>query len=70
MLQRLSTALSQVKTANIFENLLNDIQIIYSLYQSKEIAKKIHNNIMNSIKLIQNRCCIYEFWNRKNIWSS
>ena len=33
MLQRLSIALSQVKTANIFENLLNDIQIIYSLYQ-------------------------------------
>ena len=41
MLQRLSIALEQVKAGNNSENLLNEIrQIIYSLYQSKEITKK------------------------------
>ena len=41
MLQRLPIAPSQVKTDNDSENLLNEIrQIIYSLYQSKEITKK------------------------------
>ena len=41
MLQRLSIALSQVKAGNNSESLLNEIgQIIYSLYQSKEIIKK------------------------------
>ena len=49
MLQRLSIALEQVKGSNAFENLLNEIRkLIYSLYQEKEITKKI---IMNSIKL-------------------
>ena len=52
MLQRLPIALAQVKAGNVSENLLNEIrQIIYSLYQAKEIAKKVYNNIMNSIKL-------------------
>ena len=52
MLQRLSIALAQVKTGNISENLLNKIrQIIYFLYQEKEITKKVHNNIKNSIKV-------------------
>ena len=52
MLQRLSIALAQVKAANTSENLLNEIkQIIYSLYEAKEITKKVYNNIMNSIKL-------------------
>ena len=41
MLQRLSIALSQVKAGNNLESLFNEIgQIIYSLYQSKEIIKK------------------------------
>ena len=41
LLQRLPIALAQVKAGNISENLLNGIQqIIYSLYQSKEITKK------------------------------
>ena len=41
MLQRLPIALAQVKAGNNSENLLNEIrQIVYSLYQSKEIAKK------------------------------
>ena len=52
MLQRLPIALAQVKVGNTSENLLNEIrQIIYSLYREKEIVKKAHNNIMNSIKL-------------------
>ena len=42
MLQRLSIALAQVKAGNTSEKLLNEItQIIYSLYQTKEITKKI-----------------------------
>ena len=33
-------------------NLLNEIkQIIYSVYQSKEITEKVYNNIMNSVKV-------------------
>ena len=42
MLQRLPIALVQVKAGNNSENLLNEIrQIVYSLYQSKEITKKV-----------------------------
>ena len=52
MLQRLSIALTQVKTGNNRDSLLNEIrQIIYSLYQSREITKKVYNNIINSIKI-------------------
>ena len=41
MLQRLSIALAQVKAGNNSESLLNEIrQIVYSLYQSKQITKK------------------------------
>ena len=41
MLQRLPIALAQVKAGNNSESFLNEIrQIVYSLYQSKEIAKK------------------------------
>ena len=50
MLQRLPIALAQVKAGNNLENLLNEIrQIIYSLYQSKEITKKVYNNLMKSL---------------------
>ena len=50
MLQRLPIALAQVKASNNSENLLNEIrQIIYSLYQSKEITKKVYNNLMKSL---------------------
>ena len=50
MLQRLPIALSQVKAGNNSENLLNEIrQIIYSLYQLKEITKKVYNNLMKSL---------------------
>ena len=52
MLQRLPIALAQVKAGNTFENLLNEIKhTIYSLYRDKEITKKLHNNIMNSMQL-------------------
>ena len=50
MLQRLPIALAQVNAGNTSENLLNKIrQIMYSLYQAKEITKKLYNNIMNSV---------------------
>ena len=41
MLQRLPIALAQMKVGNYSESLLNEIrQIVYSLYQSKQITKK------------------------------
>ena len=62
MLQRLPTALAQVKVRNKYENLLNEIrQIIYSWYRAKEVTKKSYNNITNSIKLKLNVYYIYEF---------
>ena len=50
MFQRLPIALAQVKAGNSSESLLNKIrQIVYSLYQSKQITKKLYNNIIKSI---------------------
>ena len=50
MLERLPIALAQVKAGNNSGNLLNEIrQIIYSLYQSKEITKKVYNNLLTSL---------------------
>ena len=50
MLQRLTIALAQVKAGNNSESLSNEIsQIVYSLYQSKQITKKVYNNIIKSI---------------------
>ena len=50
MLQRLPIALVQVKAGKNSQNLLNEIrQIIYSLYQSKEITKKVYNNLLKSL---------------------
>ena len=50
MLQRLPIALAQVKAGNNSERLLNETrQIVFSLYQSKEITKKVYNNIIKSI---------------------
>ena len=50
VLQTLPIALAQVKAGNNSENVLNEIrQIIYSLYQSKEITKKVYNNLMKSL---------------------
>ena len=52
MLKRLPIALAQIKAGNNSESLLNEIrQIVYSLYRSKEITKKVYNNIIKSIKV-------------------
>ena len=60
MLYSLPIALAQVKAGNTSENLLNEIrQIIYYLYWEKEIIKKVHNNIMNSIKLYSRMDAIF-----------
>ena len=51
MLQRLPIALPQVKAGNNSENLLNEIrEIAYSLYRSKQVIKKVYNNIIKSIQ--------------------
>ena len=52
MLQRLPIALVQVKAGNDSESLLNEIrQIVYSLYRSKQITKKVYDNISKSINV-------------------
>ena len=51
MLQRLPITLAHVKAGNISKNLSNEIrQIVYSLYQSKEITKKVYKKIIKSIQ--------------------
>ena len=52
MLKRFPISLAQVKADNNSENLLNEIrQMVYFLYQSKEITKKVHNYIIKPIEL-------------------
>ena len=52
MLQRLPITLAPVKADNNSENLLNEIrQIVYFLYQSKQITKKVYNNLIKSINV-------------------
>ena len=52
MLQRLPISFAQIKAGNNSQSLLNEIrQMVYSLYQSKEITKKVYNNILKSIKV-------------------
>ena len=52
MLKRLPIALAQIKAGNNSESLLNEIrQIVYSLYRSNEITKKVYKNIIKSIKV-------------------
>ena len=44
ILQRFPIALAQIKAGNNSKSLLNEIrQIVYSLYKSKEITKKVYN---------------------------
>ena len=51
MLQRLPIALAQVKPGNNSESLLNEIsQIVYYLYQSKQITKNVYKHIIESIQ--------------------
>ena len=57
MLQRLPIALAQLKVGNNSEKLLNEIRhVVYSLYQSKGITKKVYN----SINQYKNGYYIYE----------
>ena len=52
MLKRLPIALAEIKADKNSESLLIEIrQIVYSLYRSKEITKKVYNNIIKSIKV-------------------
>ena len=52
MLQRLLIALAQIAVSSNSESLLNEIrQIVYTLYQSKEITKNVYNYIIKSIKI-------------------
>ena len=52
MFQKLPIGLAQIKAGNNSESLLNEIrQIVYSLYQSKEITKKVYKNIIKSINV-------------------
>ena len=52
MLQRLPIAFAQVKAGNNSESLLNEIrQIVYFLCQSKQITKKVYNNIIKSVNI-------------------
>ena len=52
MLQRLPIALAQVKAGSNSDSLLNEIkQIVYSLYQSNQITKKVYNSIIKSINV-------------------
>ena len=58
MLQRLPIVLAQVKAGNNSENLLNEIrQIIYSLYQTKEINENVYKNLMKKLQK-----CIRYLW--------
>ena len=51
MLQGLPIALAQVKAGNKSESLLSEMrQNVYSLYQSKEIIKKLYTNIIKTIQ--------------------
>ena len=51
MLQRLPIALAKIKDSNNSESLLNEIRpIFYSLYQSKQITKKIYTNIIKYVQ--------------------
>ena len=50
MIQRLPIALAQAKAGNNSESLLNEMrQIVYNLHRSKQISKKVYNNIIKSI---------------------
>ena len=46
MLQIFPTAPAQVKAGNNSESLLNELR---QIYQSKQITKKVYNNIIKSI---------------------
>ena len=50
MLQKLTIPLVRVQAGKAPENFLNEIsQIIYSLYETSEITKKVYHSTMTSI---------------------
>ena len=50
LLTRLPMLLAQKKAGNNSQKLNNEIkQIIYSLYQSKNMSKTVYNHLMNSM---------------------
>ena len=50
MLSRLPTSLAQLKAGNNSEKLKNEIrQLLYSLYRSKKLSKKIYENLIKAI---------------------
>ena len=52
ILQGLPGTVAQVKAKDTCENFLKEIlQIIFYLYQAKEVTKKVYDNIIHSIKL-------------------
>ena len=52
MLQRLPILLAHINAGNNSESLLNETrQIVYSLYQSKQITEKVDNKIIKSINI-------------------
>ena len=52
MLKRLPIVLPQISIGDNSKSLLNEIrQIVYSLYRSKKITKKVYNNIIKSKKV-------------------
>ena len=42
---------TQVKVANPFKNLQNEICLIYALYRATVITKKVYMDVINSTKL-------------------
>ena len=47
MLNRLPISLAQLQAGNNSEKLKNEIrQLLYSLYRSKKMTKKVHNNLI------------------------
>ena len=50
MLQRLPIAMAQIKAGNNSQTLKNEIrQMLYSLYQAKQLTKKIYQDLMSKI---------------------
>ena len=48
---KIPIALAQEKAGSNWEILLNEIkQVVYSLYQSKEITEKVYNDIIKSMQ--------------------
>ena len=50
MLSRLLITLAQLKARNNSEKLINEIrQLLYSLYRSKKLTKKMYNHLISTI---------------------